>query len=288
MNDVAGAIGGIVEKGYQNMVHREGDEVREDGLLYCGVCGRKKERFVTFFNKKTIKVPCSCQCDEIAYYEAQKASEEEARKNMVRRMKLSSMIDVKYNDATFDKFEVNDDNLQILKYCKRYVEAFPIFKEKNQGLLFYGDVGTGKSFASACIANELMERGTTVLMTSFARILSIVRQGSEEERNILNQITSSSLVIFDDFGAERDTEYAMEKIFDILDQRYRSKLPMIITTNISFAEMKNEQDMRYRRLYDRIFEVCYPIEFKLSGKSWRKIKANDRFAEMRDLLKGEG
>lgn len=287
MDDVTNALSGIITSGYKNMVHREGDYVGEDGLLYCGECGLKKERFVTFFTGKTMKVPCRCYCDDMALLEAQRRQEEEDRRARLARLRASSMLDVKYEDATFDTFDVNEDNEQNFKYCRRYVDAFSMFCEKDQGLLFYGDVGTGKSYAAACIANELMKKGTPVLMTSFARLLGIIRRGAEEEKDILNQINTMKLVIFDDFGAERNTDYAMEKIFDILDQRYRSGLPMIITTNISFSEMKSETDMRYRRLYDRIFEVCYPMEFKLKGKSWRKLKANDRFTEMRDLLRGE-
>ena len=92
----------------------------------------------------------------------------------------------------------------------------------------------------------------------------------------------AKLVIFDDLGAERNTDYALEKIYNIIDSRYRKNLPMILTTNLTIDEMQQETDMRYKRIYDRIFEVCYPMQF--TGPSWRQKEAFNRFNDMEKLL----
>lgn len=60
---------------------------------------------------------------------------------------------------------------------------------------------------------------------------------------------------------------------------------MLLTTNLTIDEMKREIDRRYSRIYDRIFEVCYPMQF--AGPSWRKKAANQRFREMEALLGGD-
>lgn len=154
--------------------------------------------------------------------------------------------------------------------------------EKNQGLLFWGDVGTGKSFAAACIANYLLERKIPVIMTSFVKLLEVIQASREEEPAILNRLGYAKLVIFDDLGAERGTDYALEKVYNIIDSRYRKSLPMILTTNLTIEEMKRDMDIRYSRIYDRIFEICYPMQF--TGPSWRKTEASRRFDEMKKLL----
>ena len=69
-----------------------------------------------------------------------------------------------------------------------------------------------------------------------------------------------------------------------MDSRYRAKRPVILTTNLSLDEMKETLDIRYTRIYDRIFEMCYPMQFK--GKSWRKAEAAHRFDEMKKFLEG--
>ena len=102
---------------------------------------------------------------------------------------------------------------------------------------------------------------------------------------MLNRLNRAKLLIIDDLGAERGTDFALEKVYDIIDSRYRAKLPVILTTNLSMDELKQATDIRYARIYDRIFEMCYPLEFV--GRSWRKAEANRRFKELEALLEGE-
>ena len=92
-------------------------------------------------------------------------------------------------------------------------------------------------------------------------------------------------LIIDDLGAERSTDYALEKVYNIVDSRYRAKKPLILTTNLSMDEMKDTADLRYGRIYDRIFELCYPMQFV--GPSWRRREATRRFNDMKALLEDD-
>lgn len=73
----------------------------------------------------------------------------------IRTLKKASLMDEKFSYATFEHFKPTKYNERNLKLCLRYAEKFDLMLEKNQGLLFWGDVGTGKSYAAACIANHL-------------------------------------------------------------------------------------------------------------------------------------
>ena len=115
-----------------------------------------------------------------------------------------------------------------------------------------------------------------------AKLLELIQGGEEKESDIIARMNSAKLVIFDDLGAERNTDYALEKIYNIIDSRYRRKLPMLLTTNLTIDEMKDEEDRRYSRIYDRIFETCYSMQF--TGPSWRKKEASRRFTEMEKLF----
>ena len=66
----------------------------------------------------------------------------------------------------------------------------------------------------------------------------------------------------------------MEKVYNVIDGRARADKPMILTTNLSFDEMMRNPDIRYRRIYDRIFETCIPVE--ISGNSFRIMRAAQR------------
>lgn len=151
-------------------------------------------------------------------------------------------------------------------------------------MLFWGDVGTGKSYTAAAIANELMERLNPVVMTSFVKLLQDMQRVDADDGSYMNRLNRAKLLIIDDLGAERGTDYALEKVYDIIDSRYRSGKPAIFTTNLTMQQMKECMDIRYNRIYDRIFEMCYPVKFE--GLSWRKKEAADRFVSTRKILEG--
>ena len=154
--------------------------------------------------------------------------------------------------------------------------------EKRQGLLFWGTVGTGKSYTAACIANELLDQMIPVVMTSFVKILQNIQGNPDEEERIMAGLNAAKLLIIDDLGAERSTDYALEKVYNIIDSRYLSGKPLILTTNMTLKDMQESEDIRYRRIYDRIFEMCFPVRF--AGRSWREKAASKRFDAMKNLM----
>lgn len=90
------------------------------------------------------------------------------------------------------------------------------------------------------------------------------------------------LLIIDDLGVERNTEYAMEQMFHVIDCRYRSRKPMIITTNLKLEEIKNPPDLAHARIYDRILERCAPILF--DGKNFREENAEATKAAVKGIV----
>lgn len=282
-------IGEVAEKVFTNIADSAGslpdDYIGSDGLLYCGQCNTRKEREIIWFDGKPKKVPvmCKCRAEEERLKKEQMQKEEEMRS--IQRAKISSMMDDTFRTACFANYQIRNGNERHLKVAKKYCIEFSKMYERNQGLLFWGTVGTGKSYTAACIANYLLEANTSVVMTSFVRILQEM-QGFDREREetFTNKLNSVKLLIIDDLGAERSTDYALEKVYGIIDNRYRAKKPLILTTNLTLQQMQEATDIRYARIYDRIFEMCYPMEF--SGVSWRKREAAQRYEETRKILEG--
>ena len=290
MFNALGFMENIAAKGIKNQVRNPGDYEDQEGLLVCGVCGEQRQKFIDFAapteddpnHTKKLKVATMCRCEREVEERRKREKQNEEDMERIRKLKKASLMDEKLSGATFRNFKPTKYNARNLKLCQRYAEKFDLMLEKNQGLLFWGDVGTGKSFAAACIANYLLERKIPVIMTSFVKLLEVIQASREEEPAILNRLGYAKLVVFDDLGAERGTDYALEKVYNIIDSRYRKSLPMILTTNLTIEEMKRDMDIRYSRIYDRIFEICYPMQF--TGPSWRKTEASRRFDEMKKLL----
>lgn len=269
----------ISESGAERLA--EGDHIGEDGLVYCGKCGSRKQLRVKF-GDKTHVVRCVCKCESKELEEKKRQEEYEEQMRRINRLKEASMMDKKYREVTFDKYEVREENKKVFEMAKKYADRFQDMYKKNQGLLLYGPVGTGKSFTAACIGNYLLDNAKPVIMTSFVKILQDIWENGREAEYI-TILNSASLLIVDDLGTERETDYALEKVYNIIDSRVRANKPMIITSNLELNDMMECEDIRKKRIYDRILECCYPMY--VGGKSFRMMKAAQRFDEMKDFLK---
>lgn len=274
----------VVENGLKNQVIHDGDYYNDDGFLICGKCGQKRQDLWDFDDGSgpvVFKAAVQCECEKEEERRKKQEEKDEKEKKHIEFLKKYSMMDARFLEASFDDFDVDESNERNYRLCKRYASVFDKMLEEGQGLLLWGSVGTGKSYAAACIANELIKKKKKVVMTSFTKILEIL--GTEKEESLIEKLENAKLVIFDDLGAERNTSYALEKVYNIIDGRYRSRLPMILTTNLTLQEMLDEEDVTYSRIYDRIFEVCYPTQF--TGSSRRKEAASRKFSDIAELLK---
>ena len=291
---VSGALGGLMAQAQRAGQPENGDYYDSEGFLVCGKCHTRRQvevnmpdlKAVPFDPKKKVRVkmPVSCRCRAERRYQEEQMLQQDKDMRAMEALKRQSLMDERLRDVSFDSFRKTNDNAYNLKLCLRYANHFDEMLAKNQGLLFYGGVGTGKTFAAACIANHLLNQRIPVIMTSFVKLLESMQGFSEDDSALIARLNRAKLLIIDDLGAERSTDYALEKVYDIVDSRYRAKLPIILTTNLSMTELKESTDIRYTRIYDRIFEMCYPMQFK--GQSWRKVEAARRFDAMKKFLEG--
>lgn len=252
----------------------------ETGLLMCGKCHTKKQKKISFLGVERV-VGCLCQCaaEEMEREREKYRTEEELLH--IRQMKSAGLQDSTFFDYTFANC---DETHPCAKYARRYVEHFAEFQKNGQGLLFWGNVGTGKTFLAGCIANALMERNIPVLMTSFPKLLNALGGLYSGERNeYLKSLNQYRLLIIDDLGVERDTPYVLETVYLVIDERYKSGKPFIITTNLSLQELQNPADLEHGRIYDRIMERCTPVAF--SGRNYRTDKGRANRERVSGILK---
>lgn len=262
-----------------------GDYIGEDGLLYCGVCRTKKQTRLPasdITQGKELIVPCICKCKVEENRRKEEAEKKRQEMQRLERLKASSFMDAKLKTAKLENYQVNEDNRKAYNLACNYVKKFGEMYKDHQGLLLWGPVGTGKSYTAACIANELLDQMVPVVMTSFVKILQNIQSNHDEEEKIMAVLNAAKLLIIDDLRAERSTDYGFEKVFNIIDSRYLSGKPLILTTNMTLKDMKETEDIRYKRIYDRIFEMCFPI--RLAGRSWREKAASKRFDAMKNLM----
>jgi DNA replication protein DnaC len=276
--DVNAMVDALEARAAQSIKAEEGDYIGEDGLLYCHKCNTRKQTEVNILG--TIRRPmCMCKCQA-----ARRAAEEEEYERRKFEERVKEMRRIGFPEAEMRNWTfANDDltNEQITKAAQRYVDNFSELRKAGKGLLLYGNTGTGKTYTACEIANALIDKGYPVLVTNFARILNTL-QGTFEKQEYIDSFNNFQLLVIDDLGIERDTAYAKEQVFNIIDSRYRSGLPMIITTNLTMEKIKNPEDIENRRIYDRILERCFPIE--VGGSSRRRKAVRDDYETMKNLL----
>jgi DNA replication protein DnaC len=262
----------------ENIKAEQGDFIH-DGLLHCGKCKTPKQCRVNILGKERTPY-CLCKC------ETEKRDREEAeRKRAERERKAREMRRVGFPDSDMQKWTFANDDLQnprITQAMQKYVENFPELRKKGQGLLLYGTVGTGKTYAAAEVANALIDKGYSALVTNFARIANTVGGMYGGKQDYYDSLNRFDLLVIDDLAAERKTEYMQEIVYNVIDSRYRAGLPMIITTNLTAEELKNPQDITNKRIFDRVMERCLPIE--VAGRNRRHQKTAASFSELNSLL----
>lgn len=123
------------------------------------------------------------------------------------------------------------------------------------------------------------------IVTNFARIVNVLSNTKINKQEYIDDLCRYDLLIIDDLSSERNTEYMSEIVMNVIDSRYRSKKPIIVTTNLTSEEIKNPTDVSKQRIYSRLLEMCYPVEVK--GTDHRKRKLKDDFESIKNMLEGD-
>ena len=256
-----------------------GDYTGEDGLLYCGKCRTPKQFRMDAppLEGRLLPHPCRCEQERLD----REAAEQEAHRH---RQAVADLKRRGFTDPAMRGWTFANDNGKCpqMKHAHFYVENWTAMQEENIGYLLWGGVGTGKSYFAGCIANALMEQEVAVRMTNFALILNDLTASFEGRNEYIARLCRAPLLILDDFGMERGTEYGLEQVYNVIDSRYRSRKPLIVTTNLSLQDLQHPQDTAHARIYDRLLEMCAPIRF--SGDNFRKATAQDKLARLKNLM----
>ena len=251
----------------------------EDGLLYCGKCHKPKEAY--FPQGKALfgrdRHPSECDCRRAERERLEKREADEKHNAEVERLKREG-----FSNPAMRHWIFENDNGKYPQMGKAYsyVEKWETVQSENLGYLLWGNVGSGKSYFAACIANALMEKEIPVCMTNFAAILNNLFYGSENRNEYIVRLCSYPLLILDDFGME----YGLEQVYNVIDSRYISKKPLIATTNLTPEQLRNPEDVPHARIYGRLLEMCVPVRF--TGGDFRKITAQQKMERLKKLLEG--
>lgn len=262
-------------------IRREGDYIdQKTGLLHCGVCGEPKQKVVDPHICPPFPVRLECRCER-----QQSQREKEALDRYQQELRQKELFRGIKSEA-FRRFTFSRDDSrhpEISKLCCDYVRSFREMEALSGGLLFYGDVGGGKSFYAGCIANALIKRGVPVLFTGLRDLIDN-RQAAKYRGEPPVALKNYRLFVLDDIGTENLNRADLETAFSVVDDIYLLNRPLIVTTNLTLPQLETPSNQEAARLYSRIRERCPKSVFVDNQQYNRIASTKERCRQMDELL----
>lgn len=263
---------------------------------YCEFCHKKLgwKGLVNPFEQSSIMNWISvmdCNCEQFLKEKARQQELEKQRKleqeenerkqeefNRIQKVFKNSNMTKRGIKRNFESFEVNKSNRKAYEIAKKYAEDWEKFKTEGTGLIFIGRFGTGKTHLAFSIANYLLNQGIPVVFETLINLMEKLKLGYEKQSEfgyyeIIKLYCECDLLIIDDLGKEKLSEWVLEKLFQIINTRYENMLPILITTNYTEKEIikrlsYNNDGIAAESLVSRLNEVC--LEVDMNFDDYRK------------------
>ncbi|WP_242954805.1 ATP-binding protein [Clostridium massiliodielmoense] len=262
-----------------------GSRYSEKDIIRCPICGDPINKIVKMhFGEILVPVNCRCKSEKIRQREIKEQNNE--KQTRLKRILSNSMMNEKFKKCTLENWDHAIGNEKLFKIANYYINNFKKMKEENKGLLIHGEPGNGKTYSAACIANKLLAKQIPTTCIGAVALIERIEKSKKlwgDEAGIftvLNTLQNADLLIIDDLGTEPDIPWTRSMLYQIIEKRNSSELPIIITTNIRIDELKERYDYR---TYSRLTEMCSFIGN--TGNDIRKIKGREKTSNfLKELL----
>ncbi len=268
MSEITTTLEILAIRAYGAIPVNDCDYVGEDGLLVCGKCHTPKQ--CKPFHGKEAVVFCLCDC--------MKQKDELDRMIRNRRQIERCRTDCFGTSDLMRADFAKDDgkNPKLTQTCKEFAER--VKSHESPWLMLWGDCGTGKSYMAACIAHEAINAGMTARFITVPEVEQMLWR-ERDKSAVYDALNTVGLLVIDDFGCERRTDYMDEIKFNLIDGRLRSGKPCIITTNLTEQDFAAPSDHAMKRIISRLFERVQTCH--VQGADRRFAKLRERAAEKR-------
>lgn len=261
--------------------------IDKNDFIECEYCKNKLYRktieWELYEAKRTIELDYErCNCNDAQAYwneydlKKLKLLEEEKKLELmqefskkVEKIIKNSKMSKRNLSYKFDNFEPNNSNRKVFNNLKNYSEKLVNGIEK-KGLILVGNNGGGKTHLACSIANKLIENGISVIYGTLINLLAELRNSYDTDNNIsemeiIKLYENVDLLIIDDLGKEKPSEWGLEKLFTIINSRYENNLPVIITTNYNQNSLVERLSLNgeietAKSIISRLYEMCYLVK----------------------------
>lgn len=216
-------------------------------------------------------VPCECR----------------ARTRLARAL-AAAQIPRRYSNCGFPDFDLRSESGQknqslwnAFRIVQSYCDAYP--QVEGKGLLLTGNNGVGKTHLIVALLKGLIEKGADGLFLDYQELLKRIQTSYDPaartaEHRIIRPVLDAEILVIDDLGANRPTEWVEDTVHYILNNRYNEKKPTLLTANLSEQRMTGAegnrkthetfQDRVGMRVSSRLHEMCRIVE--IHAEDYRK------------------
>ena len=232
---------------------------------------------------------CTCEKSMSYWKEIDMKDQEQKKrqhyKEIINQFYSQNYISKRLKEYKFDNFKVTDINKKEVEIAKDYTNKCINNKLEN-GLIITGNSGVGKTHLAASISNELIEKDILVLMGRLTSLLDMIKEtfkdNSKSENELIDLFSNLDMIVIDDLGTEKISQWALDKLYTIIENRNENKLPIIITTRFDRQSLlnrfyqSNDKDLS-NAIIQKLYQMCYGIELKRYDENDKeKVSTSDQ------------
>jgi DNA replication protein DnaC len=178
--------------------------------------------------------PCACR---------------ERRMSRAISLRMGSGIPKRFRGVSFDRKPISDLDPDLLRHVRAFLRRLDENLESGRGLWFYGEVGTGKTSLIMLVSKAAIEAGHSVAIYSVPRLLAEIketydRDSGDSYMQLFRRLCAVDLLHLDDLGAERPTEWVLEQLYSIVNERWQNQRSILVTTNLGLDELREQLGKR--------------------------------------------
>ena len=270
---------------------KEDEYLTPDGMVYCKKCNTSR---IYVLPDGIHAMMFRCECMQKQYREEKERQKREELLEDYYRRKHIAQIPERYKNVLFKNSQITANNQKAYNIARNYLKDSQQMRKDNKGLYIYGPVGVGKTHLATCLCNELLLQGFGCLFTTMSELLSELHKSytlqGQVSGNLIQRVKKTDFLFIDDFGKEfvgrEDGQAKYDKMLErqvitIINARYNSNKPTIITSNYSKNALINELKLD-PSITDKVNEMATRI-IRMSGENFRIINQETKSEQMRNV-----